>query len=141
MEKRTEHTLHPDPQNQFIYCTALAGMQPNLNKWQPLFQSFASFLWQKNKSPFGLKNILESVFQCKAEIKQFIRQWIKIAEENQAKLDGSLLKEKALGTKALCAHQAIKVRLHINTIEELEAKIAPDDNGETVLPLPKKRCR
>jgi hypothetical protein len=23
------------------------------------------------------------------------------------------------------------------TIEELEAKIAPDDNGETVLPLPK----
>ena len=24
-------------------------------------------------------------------------------------------------------------------IEELEAKIAPDDNGETVLPLP--RCR
>jgi len=27
------------------------------------------------------------------------------------------------------------------TIEELEAKIAPDDNGETVLPLPKKRGR
>jgi hypothetical protein len=25
------------------------------------------------------------------------------------------------------------------SIEELEAKIAPDDNGETVLPLP--RCR
>ena len=24
-------------------------------------------------------------------------------------------------------------------IEELEAKIAPDDNGETVLPLPRKR--
>ena len=24
------------------------------------------------------------------------------------------------------------------TIDELEAKIAPDDNGETVLPLPKK---
>jgi hypothetical protein len=23
------------------------------------------------------------------------------------------------------------------TIEELEAKIAPDDNGETVLPLPR----
>lgn len=27
------------------------------------------------------------------------------------------------------------------SIEELEAKIAPDDNGETVLPLPKKRGR
>jgi hypothetical protein len=27
------------------------------------------------------------------------------------------------------------------SIEELEAKIAPDDNGETVLPLPKKRSR
>ncbi|HET9943577.1 MAG TPA: hypothetical protein VFR05_09565 [Terriglobia bacterium] len=27
------------------------------------------------------------------------------------------------------------------TIEELEAKIAPDDNGETVLPLPKKKGR
>jgi hypothetical protein len=26
-------------------------------------------------------------------------------------------------------------------IEELEAKIAPDDNGETVLPLPKKGRR
>ena len=25
------------------------------------------------------------------------------------------------------------------SIEELEAKIAPDDNGETVLPLPKKK--
>jgi len=25
------------------------------------------------------------------------------------------------------------------SIEELEAKIAPDDNGETVLPLPKVR--
>ena len=25
------------------------------------------------------------------------------------------------------------------SIEELEAKIAPDDNGETVLPLPKGR--
>ena len=27
------------------------------------------------------------------------------------------------------------------SIEELEAKIAPEDNGETVLPLPKKRGR
>ena len=27
------------------------------------------------------------------------------------------------------------------SIEELEAKIAPDDNGETVLPLPKVRGR
>jgi len=27
------------------------------------------------------------------------------------------------------------------SIEELEAKIAPDDNCETVLPLPKKRHR
>ena len=27
------------------------------------------------------------------------------------------------------------------TIEELEAKIAPDDNGDTVLPLPKKGRR
>jgi len=27
------------------------------------------------------------------------------------------------------------------SIEELEAKIAPDDNGETVLPLPKKHNR
>jgi hypothetical protein len=26
-------------------------------------------------------------------------------------------------------------------IEELEAKIAPDDNGETVLPLPKGKHR
>jgi hypothetical protein len=26
-------------------------------------------------------------------------------------------------------------------IEELEAKIAPDDNGETVLPLPRGRGR
>jgi hypothetical protein len=26
-------------------------------------------------------------------------------------------------------------------IEELEAKIAPDDNGETVLPLPKGKNR
>ena len=26
-------------------------------------------------------------------------------------------------------------------IEELEAKIAPDDNGETVLPLPKRGGR
>ena len=26
-------------------------------------------------------------------------------------------------------------------IEELEAKIAPDDNGETVLPLPRGRRR
>jgi hypothetical protein len=30
--------------------------------------------------------------------------------------------------------------LDIN-IEELEAKIAPDDNGETVLPLPRGRSR
>jgi len=27
------------------------------------------------------------------------------------------------------------------SIEELEAKIAPEDSGETVLPLPKKRGR
>ena len=27
------------------------------------------------------------------------------------------------------------------SIEELEAKIAPDDNGETVLPMPKKHGR
>lgn len=27
------------------------------------------------------------------------------------------------------------------SIEELEAKIAPDDNGETILPLPKPRSR
>jgi hypothetical protein len=27
------------------------------------------------------------------------------------------------------------------SIEELEAKIAPDDNGETVLPLPKGKRR
>jgi hypothetical protein len=27
------------------------------------------------------------------------------------------------------------------SIEELEAKIAPDDNGETVRPLPKKNGR
>ena len=27
------------------------------------------------------------------------------------------------------------------SIEELEAKIAPDDNGETVLPLPKGKNR
>ena len=27
------------------------------------------------------------------------------------------------------------------SIEELEAKIAPEDNGETVLPLPKGRKR
>jgi hypothetical protein len=27
------------------------------------------------------------------------------------------------------------------TIEELEAKIAPDDNGETVLPLPRGKRR
>jgi hypothetical protein len=27
------------------------------------------------------------------------------------------------------------------SIEELEAKIAPDDNGETVLPLPKPKKR
>jgi hypothetical protein len=30
--------------------------------------------------------------------------------------------------------------LDIN-IEELESKIAPDDNGETVLPLPRPRGR
>lgn len=125
VEKNTKYNLHIDPFSSFIFSSSIGGLRKHDKTWHPVFQSFASFLWSRNKSPRALQTILESIFQIKVRINQFVGRWLPVAEEYQAKLDGSPLESKILGSEAYCLNKAIEVVFCAKNNEEHES-ILPD---------------
>lgn len=90
---------------------SIAGIsfQKNL-KWKIIFSPFSAFLWKRPRTPAGLICILEALFGFEIYINQFIGSWIKIDDENLAKLGkGQKLKNKMLGKKAFCLQKGIKL--------------------------------
>lgn len=143
IEKRTQLNLNKDWMHNFEYCNAIAGIINNnsVKKYRQILPTFASFLWQKNKSPNGLVGVIRSMFpKFKVQIDQFIPEWIDINDECRARLDRKPLRDKMLGHRAQCVSRAIKVIINVDSKASYDSILPGTENFEILHDIAQYYC-
>ena len=144
IEKRTQLNLNKDWMHNFEYCASIAGIiqkEKEIKKYQLILPSFASFLWQKNKSPNGLIGILHAMFpKFNIKLEQLIPQWIEINEDCRAQLNKASLRNKMLGNKTMCAQRAIKIIILVDSKASYDALLPGTKNFEMIKDVSQYYC-
>ncbi len=143
IEKRTQLNLSKNWMNNFEYCNAISGMQNNkiTKKYQTILPSFAGFLWQKNKSPNGLVDIIKAVFpKFHIEIEQFVPEWIDINEDCKSYLNRDPLKNKMLGRRALCMQRSIKIIIMVYSKTSYDSILPGTENFDMIKNIAQYYC-
>jgi|GEM_PF-3279729 len=144
IEKKIRLNLNYDSLHNFEYCHALAGIikkDGRKKTHRSILPSFASFMWQKNKSPGGLIAILQSIFpKFHIEIQQFIPHTVEIHEEYRAKLDKSKLKDKMLGKRAMCTQHSIKIIILVDSKNSYDSILPGTENFSLIKEVAKYYC-
>lgn len=94
--------------NKFEEVFEISGLKDN-QKLKNILSPFLSLILLKNKTKRNLKRILENLSETEIEIEEFAKRWFDIPEENQLKLDGSKLENKAIGNQTETVHATIKI--------------------------------
>ena len=114
--------------SEFIQRNYISGLNNEI-ELKKKFSPFISLLWQKNKTPHNLKHILESIFEFKIKINQFLPQFFEIEEEYHINNDKKL-NNKVLGKQAICYTKGISLHIFLNSFEQFKEHIPNSKNAK-----------